>query len=366
MDNRYMKRALCLAKKGLGFVSPNPLVGAVIVKDNEIIGEGYHEKYGEAHAEVQALANAHKDVKGATLYVNLEPCAHYGKTPPCVEAIIQKEIKRVVIAMEDPNPLVKGKGIKILMNHGIDVKVGVMKKEALKLNEVFIKYITKHQPFCTLKTAMSLDGKIATYTGQSKWITNKTSRKVVHQLRHQSTAIMVGVNTVISDNPLLTTRLKGINQNPIRIIVDTKGRIPLYSNVLKCDLQTQTIIATTEYMSKETARALQSKGVDIIWTPIKNGQVDLLYLMKILGDKMIDSILLEGGGQLNFSMLNEGHVDKIIAFIAPKIIGGSQAKTPVEGIGMASLEECITLNYQDVYNLDGDIIVEAYVKKERG
>jgi len=360
-----MTRALELAKLGTGYTNPNPLVGAVLVKDGIIIGEGYHKKYGDPHAEVNAFNNAQGDVAGATMYVTLEPCSHFGKTPPCANAIIKKGIKKVVVAMEDPNPLVAGKGINILKEHGIEVITGVMEHEAKKQNEIFIKFITSGLPFCTLKTAMTLDGKIAAYTGDSKWITNEESRKYVHELRHKFSSIMVGIGTVIADDPLLTTRLDNIDgKNPIRIIVDTRGTIPLDANVLKVNENTKTIIATTEIINKEKLKYIEATGADIIITPLKDNKVDLPYLMKSLGQLKIDSILLEGGSTLNYTALEEGIVDKVLSFIAPKIIGGSLSKTPVGGQGIPYMRDAILLKNIDIHKFGDNVAIEAYIRKE--
>lgn len=365
MDSLYMARALALAKLGMGYTSPNPLVGAVIVKEGKIIGEGYHKKYGDAHAEVNAFHNAKGDVSGATMYVTLEPCSHFGKTPPCAYAIVEKGIKRVVVAMEDPNPLVAGKGIHILKEHGIEVVTGVMEEEAKKLNEVFIKFITTGLPFCTLKTAMTLDGKIAAYTGDSRWITNEASRKYVHHLRHRFSSIMVGLGTVIADDPLLTTRLDTIaGKNPIRILVDTKGRIPLSAKVLQVNEDTKTILATTEAIEKEKLKRIQDMGIEVIMTPLKDKRVDLAYLMKALGHMKIDSVLLEGGATLNYTALKEGIVDQVISFIAPKIIGGASAKTPVGGEGVPYMRDAIALKDMNISKFEDDVMIEAYIRKE--
>ena len=370
MDSLYMSRALDLAKLGAGYVNPNPLVGAVIVKDNKIIGEGYHKKYGEAHAEINAFNNATGPVAGATMYVTLEPCSHFGKTSPCVEAIINKGIKKVVVTVEDPNPLVAGRGIKILRESGIKVITGVLEDEAKKLNEIFIKFITTGLPFCGLKTAMTLDGKIATYTGDSRWVTNNKSREYVHRLRHKYSSIMVGIGTVLADDPLLTTRLKDIDgknpvrgKNPIRIIVDTKGNIPLDAKVLQCDENTKTIVATTESAGDEKIKDIEKTGAEVIITPSKDNRVDLSYLMRSLGEKKIDSILLEGGSSLNYSALKEGIVDKVISFIAPKIIGGGSSKTPVGGDGIPYMKDAISLRDINIHRFEDDVMIEAYVRK---
>lgn len=360
-----MARALELAEKGVGYTNPNPLVGAVIVKDGRIIGEGYHQVYGSHHAEINAMNSTTEDIKGATMYVTLEPCSHYGKTPPCAEAIVKSGIKKVVIGLKDPNPLVAGRGIKILQDNGIDVVVGILEDEGRKLNEIFLKYITTNVPFCIMKTAMTLDGKIATKTGDSKWITEELSREYVHKIRHRVSGIMVGIGTVLADDPSLTTRLDRDveNKDPVRIIVDSNGKIPLEAKVLNLRSNAKTIIATTEKIKKDKIRALEEKGAEVVITPIKNNGVDLSFLMNVLGEKKIDSILLEGGSRINYSALEAGIVDKVNAFIAPKIIGGDTAKTPVGGEGKTYMKEAISLREIDVHSFGNDIMIEGYVMK---
>jgi diaminohydroxyphosphoribosylaminopyrimidine deaminase/5-amino-6-(5-phosphoribosylamino)uracil reductase len=365
MDNFYMKKALDLASKGMGKTSPNPLVGAVIVKNDKIIGEGYHEYYGGPHAEVNAIKNSTENVEGATMYVTLEPCSHYGKTPPCANLLVEKKISKVFVAMLDPNPLVSGKGVEILKNNGIEVSVGLLGWEAKKTNEIFIKYITEKKPFVILKTAMSLDGKIATKTGESKWITNAISREYVHELRNKVSGIMVGVNTVIMDDPLLTTRLKHGGRDATRIIVDSSLRIPLTAKILSVDSPTKTIIATTEKADLDKISSLKEfKGVEVIITPLKNGKVDLNYLFNFVGNNGIDSVLVEGGATLNFSVLEEKLVDKIITFIAPKLIGGEHSKTPIGGEGFGKLSDAVLLHNMNIKTYGEDIMIEAYVRKE--
>ncbi|MGH4138898.1 bifunctional diaminohydroxyphosphoribosylaminopyrimidine deaminase/5-amino-6-(5-phosphoribosylamino)uracil reductase RibD [Clostridium sp.] len=364
MDNYYMKRALELSKKAAGFVNPNPLVGAIIVKDNRIIGEGYHEYFGGPHAEVNAFANAIEEVEGATMYVTLEPCSHFGKTPPCADAIVKNKISKVVIGMIDPNPLVAGSGMEILRKNGIEVVTGIMNKEIMKTNEIFIKYITEKKPFCIMKTAMTLDGKIATFTGDSKWISNEKSRAYVHELRQMVSGIMVGIGTVLKDDPELTTRREGaLSLNPTRIIIDSKARIPIDAKILKCDESTKTIIVTTEFAQKSKIEAIKEKGAKVIVTRSKNNWVDLKYLMTVLGEMGIDSILLEGGSTLNYSAINEGIVDKVITFISPKIFGGASGKTPVGGSGIEHVKDSIKLRDVEVSKFDEDIMIEGYVEK---
>lgn len=354
-----MELAIELAKKGEGKVNPNPMVGALIVKDGTIIGEGYHEKYGEGHAEVNAFKSLKEDPSGATMYVTLEPCSHYGKTPPCVDKIIQSKIKRVVIGMIDPNPLVSGNGVDKLKRAGIEVKVGVLEDKCKKLNEIFIKYILTKNPFVVLKTAMSLDGKIATRTGESKWITSEKSRLEVHNLRNKLSAIMVGVNTVIKDNPELTCRIENGN-DPIRIIVDSTLKIPMDSKVLQ-NKDNKTIIATTKRANINSMQELLKKNIQVIIIEEKNGQVDLSELIKKLGELGIDSILLEGGSTLNYSALEENIVDKVMVYIAPKIIGGESSKTPVGGRGIDKLNDAFKLKNIAINILNEDILVEGYI-----
>ena len=348
-----MKLAIKISKKGVGKVNPNPLVGAVIVKDNKIIGQGYHEYYGGNHAEVNAFENLSDNPEGATIYVTLEPCSHYGKTPPCVDKIIDNKISKVVIGTLDPNPLVQGKGVKKLKEAGIDVITGILEEECKELNEVFMKYIVTKKPFVVLKTAMTLDGKIATASGESKWITSD-------KLRNELSAIMVGVNTVIKDNPKLTCRIEG-GKNPVRIIVDSKLRIPTTSEVVVDNLA-KTIVATTELADKEKILALEKLGVKVVITKSKNNRVNLQSLMIELGKIGIDGILLEGGATLSFSALEENIVDKIQVYIAPKIIGGEKSKTSIGGQGIKKLSDAIELKDMTVKSISPDLLVEDYLR----
>lgn len=353
-----MKQALALAKKGWGRTNPNPLVGAVIVKEDEIIGQGYHHQLGDAHAEIEALNAAKKDVKGATLYVNLEPCSHFGRTPPCVQTIIQTGIKEVVIGMEDPNPMVSGNGIRILKEAGITVITNVLENEAKALNDIFIKYITHKEPYVILKAAMTLDGKIAAHTGDSKWVTGAKARAHVHQIRERVSAIMVGINTVLLDNPSLTTRT--INKlDCTRIIVDSQGRIPLGSQVINSDSKAKTILATTTRIPTEKESLLKEKGLILIKCDGKDGRVDLQLLMKELYKLEIDSILLEGGGTLNWSAIESGIVDKVMFYIAPKLIGGANAITPIEGNGFPIMNKALSLKNLTMKKLGEDFLMEG-------
>ncbi|WP_407370862.1 bifunctional diaminohydroxyphosphoribosylaminopyrimidine deaminase/5-amino-6-(5-phosphoribosylamino)uracil reductase RibD [Carnobacterium sp.] len=357
-----MRMALDLARKGKGWTTPNPLVGAVIVKGGRIIGQGYHQKYGQPHAEVNAIASAKEDVTGATLYVTLEPCSHFGKTPPCSDLLIDKNIKRVVVGTLDPNPLVAGKGIERLRNNGIEVVTGVLEEESQKLNEIFIKYIVTKEPFVVMKNAMSLDGKIATVTGESQWISGESSRKQVHSLRHELAGIMVGIETIIKDDPQLTSRTLN-SRNPIRIVVDSQLRIPIASKVLTQQDKAKTIVATTKRANNEKLDTLKQMGIEVIVTKEKCERVDLRELMKVIGAKGIDSILLEGGANLNFSALEEGIVDKIQSYIAPKIIGGKEAKTAVEGAGIQLLKNAFQIDRMTPVMVGEDLFVEGYIVK---
>ena len=361
MDKVYMKRALELAELGRGKVAPNPMVGAVIVKAGKIIGKGYHKKYGDNHAEVNAFENATEDVSGATLYVTLEPCAHYGKTPPCAKRIVKEGIKKVVIGVLDPNPLVAGKGVNILKDAGIEVVVGVLEEECRKINEVFMKYIKTSRPFVLMKYAMSLDGKISTATGKSKWISCEKSRRDVHKLRNNLSAIMVGINTVIKDNPMLNCRIEGGN-DPIRIIVDSNLRIPLDSKIVNTSNNISTIVATTHKADKDKIKLLEERNVEVIVAKEKDGRVDITSLIDKLGEKKIDSILLEGGSEINFSCLQEGIVDKVRIYIAPKILGGNNAKGAVGGRGVSEIIDSFNIENIDISTIGSDIVVEGYVK----
>lgn len=362
LDEVYMRMALELARKGKGWTTPNPLVGAVIVKGGRIIGQGYHQKYGQPHAEVNAIASAKEDVTGATLYVTLEPCSHFGKTPPCSDLLIDKNIKRVVVGTLDPNPLVAGKGIERLRNNGIEVVTGVLEEESQKLNEIFIKYIVTKEPFVVMKNAMSLDGKIATVTGESQWISGESSRKQVHSLRHELAGIMVGIETIIKDDPQLTSRTLN-SRNPIRIVVDSQLRIPIASKVLTQQDKAKTIVATTKRANNEKLDTLKQMGIEVIVIKVKCERVDLRELMKVIGAKGIDSILLEGGANLNFSALEEGIVDKIQSYIAPKIIGGKEAKTAVEGAGIQLLKNAFKIDRMTPVMIGEDLFVEGYIVK---
>jgi diaminohydroxyphosphoribosylaminopyrimidine deaminase/5-amino-6-(5-phosphoribosylamino)uracil reductase len=358
-----MKRAFTLARKGAGCVSPNPLVGAVIVKDGKIIGEGWHKEFGGAHAEVNAIEGATEPVEGAEIYVNLEPCSHHGKTPPCTDLIIRSGIVRVNIGMKDPNPLVDGRGITILKENGIEVRSGILEEECKILNEVFIKFISRHKPFVILKYAMTIDGKIATVDNASRWITGEESRKIVHKLRNNMSSVMVGADTVIFDDPMLNVRLKGKERRqPLKIVADSTLRIPLNSRVLAIAPQL-CLIACTEKADAAKVKEARRMGAQVLVCPERDGRVDLGYLFTTLGAMDIDGVLLEGGSTLAFSALRDGLVDKIIAFVAPKILGGAAAPTAVGGAGIARMEDALNLYRMKVKKVGGDLMFEGYLKK---
>lgn len=357
-DKEYMRLALDLARQGAGWVNPNPQVGAVIVKDGRILGQGYHQKYGAPHAEREALAACSESPSSATLYVTLEPCCHYGKTPPCTEAILESGIRRVVVGSLDPNPLVGGKGLEILRSHGLEVEEHVLKEECEALNKTFFHFIRHQIPFVTMKYAMTLDGKIATRSGKSQWITGEAARYRVHEDRHRHSAIMVGVGTVLADNPLLTCRIpKG--KNPLRILCDTHLRTPLDAQVVTTQDLAPTLIATA-VADPILHRPYLEAGCELLVIPQKEGRIDLVQLMKKLGEKKIDSLLLEGGGSLNWSALQSGIVNEVQAYIAPKIFGG-QALSPVAGWGVESPEEAIRLAPPRITLLEQDILLESEV-----
>ena len=360
-DQEYMLRAIQLAKKGEGWTNPNPMVGAVIVKDGQIIGEGYHKKYGELHAERNAIASLTESAEGAVLYVTLEPCCHHGKTPPCTEAILEQKIQKVVIGSRDPNPKVSGKGIKMLQEAGIEVIEDFMREECDRLNPVFFHYITTKTPYVVMKYAMTLDGKIATKTGASKWITGEAARAEVQHMRHRYMGIMAGIGTVIADDPMLNVRVEGW-KSPIRILCDSGLRIPLDGQIVKSAGKYRTIVAYADSENTEAKRKrLHEMGVETIWCPDENNQVDLKKLMRYLGEEGIDSILLEGGGTLNDSALRAGIVQEVQAFIAPKLFGGMNSKTPVEGIGVRFPSEAVKLKCTDICQIGEDIRITCQV-----
>jgi diaminohydroxyphosphoribosylaminopyrimidine deaminase/5-amino-6-(5-phosphoribosylamino)uracil reductase len=359
-----MRAALRLARRGAGTVSPNPLVGAILVREGKIVGSGYHRFFGGPHAERYALEIAGEKARGADLYINLEPCSHFGKTPPCSDALIAAGIRRAFIGMQDPNALVSGSGIKKLAAAGIAVETGILERECRQLNEAFVKYITSRFPFVCLKLAASLDGKIATSSGDSTWITGAASRALVHSLRSRVDAVMVGIGTVLSDDPQLTARLHpGANKNPLRVIVDSTLRTPLRSRLLATARNVPTIIATTANSPKSRAAAVTQSGAELLTMPARNGRVNLKLLMKKLGQRGIASVLIEGGSELSAAALQDGIVDKVLFFYAPKIIGGINAYPMVGGAGSKKLSRAITIKDIRYRKVGDDILVEGYIAK---
>ena len=361
-DQKWMKRALRLAEKGRGRTSPNPMVGAVVVKEGRVIGEGYHVKAGGDHAEIIALRQAGEEARGATLYLNLEPCTHYGRTPPCAPAVIQTGVNRVVIGMEDPNPLVRGRGVKQLRTAGLEVEVGIHEKECQRLNEAFCKYILKREPFIILKVAATLDGKVADRKGDSKWISGETSRRFVHRLRDEVDGVIVGIGTVLKDDPMLTARVRG-GRDPYRIILDSRLRIPEGAKVTEIS-PSKTIIATTEAAPKDKIERLESKKVRVLVLNSKEGKINLRACISKLGEMEMMSLLVEGGSQVNGAFIDEDLVDKLLLFLSPKLMGDSQALGIFGGKRVTYLKEAIALREVRTKRIGEDILIEGYVKRE--
>ncbi len=363
-DHDFMEMALDLALKGRGFTAPNPMVGAVIVKNGNVVGSGYHQFFGKAHAEVNAINDAGGDANGATLYVNLEPCNHTGRTPPCTRKILDAGIHRVVVAMRDPNTDVKGGGIDFLRKNGIDVSVGICEEKAQKLNEIFVKYVRTKRPFVILKCAATLDGRIATRSGDSKWVTNEQSRGFVHQLRHAVDAILVGINTVKTDDPSLTTRLNhGRGKDAIRIILDTHLSIAPDAKVLRPNPGSDTILVAGKPVINEKKSALEGDGVRIIESAVKDKRINLDALMDQLGALGITSVLIEGGSCVIASALTSGIVDKIVFFYAPKITGGDDGIPICRGKGPEAMGDCIAVKDITVQRFGDDVMIEGYIEK---
>ncbi|MFC1511248.1 bifunctional diaminohydroxyphosphoribosylaminopyrimidine deaminase/5-amino-6-(5-phosphoribosylamino)uracil reductase RibD [Candidatus Margulisiibacteriota bacterium] len=358
-DLKFMREALSLAKSAEGKTTPDPIVGAVLVKDGSIISMGYHGEVKTPHAEAWAIEKAGKKVKGSTLYTNLEPCSHYGNNPPCVDMILTSGIKEVVAAMKDPNPLVNGKGFRKLKKYGVKVRVGLLKQEAERLNEVFVKYATTKKPFVVLKSAMTLDGKIAARTGASRWVASNEARKFAHHLRNVYDAIVVGVGTVLIDNPKLTTRMVAKIKNPIRIVLDAFARTPLKADVLSKGARTIIVVGPKAKQGKLTA--LKKRGAEILKVPAPKGKIDLKALLRKLGRMKITSLLVEGGGEVNASFFESGLVNKAHFIIAPKIFGGREAKTPVEGKGLNLPAQAKYLKDVAIEQLGSDILITGYL-----
>lgn len=354
----YMKKALQLARKGLGKTSPNPMVGAVIVKDGNIIGQGYHQKYGGPHAEVEAVRNAQEAIEGATLYVTLEPCCHYRKkTPPCLDMLLQYNLKRVVIGALDPNPAVNGRSVNVLRQRGIDVEVGILGEECEKLNEVFFKWVKTGLPFVTLKLAQTLDGRIAAASGDSRWISSESSLKFAHKLRRTHDAVLIGAGTAVSDNPQLTVRrVRG--RNPCRIVVDSSANVPLNLKVFSDNDRATTILATTRRADPHKCTLLKDRGVNVlVLDEDEKGTVQLTHLLKELGNRNISSVLVEGGSSLATSFIRNNLVDKFIIILAPKIMG--KGIESVGDLNISKAAEALKLSFLKIYRSGQDVIIEA-------
>lgn len=378
-DEKWMQRAIDLAEKGKGLVHPNPMVGAVLVKDEQIIGQGHHPYYGGPHGEVMALRDCEQrgnNPFGATVYVTLEPCCHFGKTPPCTEALIQAGVSRVVVAVKDPNPLVGGKGIKRLREAGIQVDVGTLRENCLEQNAIFFHFIQHQRPYVILKSASSLDGKIATKKGDSQWITSETSRRHAHGVRSQMGAIMVGIGTVLADDPLLTCRVENQGEDSslqtppyekrslIRMVVDSQLQIPLDSKLVKSAKEVPLWIVCGQGVKPKIQSELKKLGAVLLEQPLDDlGHVDLSNLMSVLGSHRIDSLLIEGGGSLNDSALRRGIVNEVNFYIAPLIIGGAGAKTGVAGLGIEMLSEATELENMEIIPLGRDFLIKGKVRK---
>jgi len=361
-NEKYMQKALALAARAQGRTSPNPMVGAVVVKDNQVVGEGYHRKAGTPHAEVHALQAAGEAARGATLYVNLEPCSHYGRTPPCADAIVRAGVKKVVVAGLDPNPRVSGRGLKVLQDAGIETLTGVLEQEAQKLNLAFFKYIQTRTPLVSLKVAMTLDGKIATSTGDSRWISGAGSRKYVHQLRNVYDAIMVGIGTVLKDDPMLNTRLEDENiRDPVRVIIDSKLDLPRFSNIVKTARQQKTIVFCGQQADDARQEFLEEAGLTVIQLATDEEKLPLEEVLQVLGEMEIMTLLVEGGGEINGYLIEKHLIDKVYWFIAPKIVGGRAAPTPVGGTGIPQLKDALPLKSMEIQRFDKDILIVAEV-----
>ena len=361
VDEKYMALALELAEKGWGKVAPNPMVGAVLVKDGEIVGKGYHQVFGGAHAEVYAIHEGGTNCKGATLYVSMEPCAHYGKTAPCVDAIIKAGIIKVVAAVVDPNPITSGKGIQQLKEAGIEVVAGVMEMQAKRLNVPFFKLMQKELPYITVKWAMSIDGKIATHTGESRWITSDESRKYAHKIRGQMDGILVGINTVVRDDPLLTCRIEG-GRNPKRIVIDSNALLPINSRLLNTINEGEIIVTVSKNAQQNRVEKLEQLGCKIVQIKDMNGRVDLKELFQRLGEMKLTNILVEGGSRVITSVIEGRLADRVMVFIAPIIIGGAGAKSPVLGTGINKISEAAEIDEIEIKRFSNDIVIEGTLK----
>ncbi len=368
MKQKFMRRAIKLARRGWGTTSPNPMVGAVVVDDGQIVGQGYHRRRGGPHAEVLALQEAGGRAAGADLYVNLEPCNHHGATPPCTEEIINRGIKRVFAAVRDPNPLVGGQGFSRLRGAGVEVHRGVCSEEATRLNETYVKFIRTERPFVLLKMAMTLDGKIATRTGDSRWISGQQARRWVHHMRAGYDAVMVGVETALADDPRLNCRLPDVKlpQQPLRIVADSRGRLPPDARMIRDTCGGRVILAATSRAPENRLRRLRSMGVQVHTVPESNGSVDAAGLFRWLGQRQVTSVLVEGGGELAWSLLSASLVDKVAIFVAGKIVGGRDAPTPVRGGGVRKMSEALQVDELKMRRCADDLLLTGYISTEEG
>ena len=363
MTPDYMSEALELARRGVALTSPNPMVGAVLAKHGAVIGEGFHAFAGSDHAELEALREAETSADGATLYVTLEPCCHFGRTPPCVDRIIKAGVTRVVAACEDPNPAVSGKGFAALRAGGVTVEVGLLAEEASRLNEAFFTYIRTGRPFVILKVAASLDGKIATRTGDSRWITGESARQHVHQIRNEVDAVLVGIGTILRDDPMLTTRLGTPDQrDPTRVIVDNLARLPLHAQVINRASTAPTIVAVSEMAPQARLESLEREGAQVLVVPGSPRRVSLLRLMEALGKMDFLSVMIEGGAEINASALQEGVVDKVLLFLAPILIGGRSTPPAVGGEGIETLRQSTRLRNVRIERFGEDVLIEGYLR----
>jgi len=369
-DVQYMRLALRLAARGAGWTSPNPMVGAAVVKNDRVVGKGYHRGYGLPHAEVEALRRAGDAARGADLYVTLEPCNHHGKTPPCTQAILEAGVRRVVVAVRDPNPRVNGGGAEFLASQGVQVEVGLLEAEARRVNEAWFKWMATGLPWVMAKAACSLDGRMATATGESQWLTGEAARAFGHRLRHLSDAILVGVNTVIADDPQLTTRLPTKDRrpktedrfkDPIRIILDSRLRLPLTARLLNLDSPAPTWVACTEAAPAEKRRALEKKGAEVLVLPEESGRVALQPLLALLGQRQVQSLLVEGGAEVLGSFFDQKLVDQFFFFYAPKFLGGRRALSVLGGEGAARLQDASQARDLSVRRLGPDLLLSGYL-----
>ncbi|MDQ7794888.1 MAG: bifunctional diaminohydroxyphosphoribosylaminopyrimidine deaminase/5-amino-6-(5-phosphoribosylamino)uracil reductase RibD [bacterium] len=367
LDREYMARALSLAARARGRTSPNPMVGALVVKNGSIVGEGYHQGPGFPHAETEALDQAGDLADGSVLYANLEPCCHHGRTPPCTNAIVAAGVSTVVVSMVDPDPRVSGRGVATLRAHGIGVEVGLLRSPACRLNEHYVKHVTTGLPFVIYKYAMTLDGKTATSTGDSRWISSSESRELAHELRASCRAIMIGIGTALADNPRLTVRLAtGEASPPWRVVVDTAAKLPPLARVITSSQAAPAVVAAGESAPEHRLAALREAGAMVWVLPETRGRIDLVYLMRRLGGEGLNSVLLEGGGTLAAAMVESHLVDRVVCFLSPRLVGGTVAPTPLAGSGTPFVASALSLTGVKVTRAGPDVVVDGYLPKGRG